>query len=215
MTGSIYLIGGGEVRDGETRDIDDELKSLVPTGSTFVFLNFAAQDSPGYAEVIASEFGDRFEVVIPTEKKGREYAIEALKSASIVYLGGGDADSLMRVVERWDLLKHLTVALERGAHIAGMSAGAQALSSWYVREENDTFELRGGWGIVPVCVQVHAQQASCDEAKSLWVASTNAREHPFIAIGECAAWCVDASDQRQVGSGTIWRVACSSDHFIL
>lgn len=206
MTGLIYLIGGGEVRDGETRDIDDELKSLAPAGSTFVFLNFAAQDSPGYAEVITSAFGDKFEVVVPTEHKGREYAIEALESASVIYLGGGDADNLMRVVAKWDLLEHLTAALKRGAHIAGMSAGAQALSSWYVREENDTFELREGWGIVPVCVQVHAQQASIDTTKSQWDASTDASKYSFIAIGECAAWRVGTSDQRQVGAGTIWKV---------
>lgn len=206
MLGSIYLIGGGEVRDGETRDIDDELKSLAPAGSTFVFLNFAAQDSPGYAEVITSEFGDRFEVVVPTEQKGCDYAIEVLKSAAVIYLGGGDADNLMQVVTKWNLLEHLTEALKRGAHIAGMSAGAQALSSWYVHEENGTFELREGWGIVPVCVQVHAQQASFDTAKSQWDASTDASKYSFMAIGECAAWRVDANDQRQVGSGTIWKV---------
>jgi len=38
MRSSIYLIGGGELRDGETYQIDEDLKSLAPKGSTFVFL---------------------------------------------------------------------------------------------------------------------------------------------------------------------------------
>ena len=206
MTGTIYLIGGGEVRDAETHEIDEDLKSLAPAGSTFVFLGFAAQDSPEYANTITTLFGDKFKVLVPTEKKGREYAIDALESASVIYLGGGDAQLLMQLVARWDLLKYLTAALERGVHIAGMSAGAQALSCWYVHEGNGASQLKKGWGIVPVCVQVHANQGSFNEAKSLWVNSSDARLYPLVAIGERAAWRVGPQDERQVGTGTIWRV---------
>jgi len=206
MTGTIYLIGGGEVRDAETHEIDEDLKSLAPAGSTFVFLGFAAQDSSEYADTITSVFGDTFKVLVPTEKKGRDYAIDALESASIIYLGGGDADLLMQLVAKWDLLKHLTAALERCVHIAGMSAGAQALSSWYIREDNGKFEARKGWGIVSVCVQVHANQDSFDKAKTSWSALSDASADAFIAIGERAAWRVDSRNEQQVGSGAVWIV---------
>lgn len=207
MTGTVYLIGGGEVRDAETHEIDEDLKSLAPAGSTFVFLGFAAQESSDYADTITSVFGDKFEVLVPTEKKGRDYATDALESASIIYLGGGDADLLIQLVAKWDLLKHLTAALERGVHIAGMSAGAQALSSWYIREDNEKFEARKGWGIVPVCVQVHANQDSFDKAKTSWGASSDASVYTFIAIGERAAWRVDSRNEQQVGSGAVWIVS--------
>lgn len=206
MTGVIYLIGGGEVRDHETHEIDNDLKSLAPTGSIFVFLGFAARDSGGYADTITTVFGDKFEVLVPTEEKGRDYAINALKSASIVYLGGGDADLLMQLVAKWDLLKHLTAALDRGVHVAGMSAGAQALSSWYIREDNGAFEVRQGWGVTQLCVQVHANQDSFAEARLLWADSDSANEYPFIAIGERAAWCIESSEERQVGPGSVWKV---------
>jgi hypothetical protein len=207
MTGAIYLIGGGEVRDAETHEIDEDLKSLAPAGSTFVFFGFAAQDNSGYSDAIESVFGDKFDVLVPTEKKGRNYAIDALKAASIVYLGGGDADLLMQLFAKWDLLRHLTAALDRGVHIAGMSAGAQALSSWYVREDNGIFEIRKGWGVVPVGVQVHANQNSFSKTESLWVASNDAHIYPFVAIGERAAWRIDSlEEQRRVGPGTIWVV---------
>ena len=206
MIGSIYLIGGGELRDGETYQIDESLKSLAPVGSTFVFFGSAAQDSSEYADAIASVFGDKFKVVTPTVKKGRQYAIDAIKSASVIYLGGGDTDLLMRFFSEWNLVEHLGDALKRGAHIAGMSAGAQALSAWYVHDDDDVVEVRKGWGVVPIGVQVHATQNSFAKAKTVWANFHEADKYSFVAIGEGAAWCVDAWGEHKVGLGTIWKL---------
>jgi len=208
MKGSIYLIGGGEIRDGETHQIDEELKSLASEGSTFTFFGFAAQDSVGYSDAITSVFGDKFKVLVPTKKKGREYAISAIQSASLIYLGGGDTDLLMRLFSEWDLVEYLTAALERGVHIAGMSAGALALSSWYIHEDNDVFEIRKGWGIAPVGALVHANQKSFERAKSLWANLNRDNECSFIAIGESAAWRISTSGEQKIGSSDIWRMNC-------
>jgi len=206
MIGSIYLIGGGELRKGETQQIDEHLKSLAPQGSTFVFFGTAAQDSSEYAATIESAFGDTFEVVVPTVRKGREYAINAIRTASVIYLGGGDTDLLMRLFSEWNLVEHLITALKRGAHIAGMSAGAQALSTWYIHDDDDVVEVRKGWGIVPIAVQVHANQNSFAKAKVVWANFHEADKYSFVAIGECAAWCVDSSGEHNVGHGAIWKL---------
>jgi peptidase E len=206
MIGSIYLIGGGELRDGETYEINEGLKSLAPVGSTFVFFGSAAHDSSEYAAAIESVFGNTFEVVVPTVKKGREYAIDAIKSASVIYLGGGDTDLLMRLFSEWNLVEHLVAALKRGVHIAGMSAGAQVLSTWYVHEDADVVEVRKGWGIVPIGVQVHTNQNSFAKAKALWANFHGAGKYSFVAIGEGVAWYIDASGEHTVGHGTIWKL---------
>lgn len=206
MAGSVYLIGGGEIREGETHEIDQELKSLAPVGSAFVFIGFASQDSVGYSDTIKSVFGDKFKVLIPTEEKGRDYAVNAIKSSSIIYLGGGDTDLLMRLFSDWNLVEHLSAALERGVHVAGMSAGAQALSSWYIHEEGDTIEIRKGWGMVSVCTLVHANRDSFAKAKSIWENFHRNNEHPFVAIGEGAAWCVDSTGDHKVGRGDVWEI---------
>ena len=208
MTGSIYLIGGGEIRDGETHQIDEDLKSLASKGSTFAFFGFAAQDSVAYSDAITSVFGDKFKVLVPTEKKGREYAINAIKSSSVIYLGGGDTDQLMRLFSEWDLVEHLIAAFERGVHIAGMSAGALALSSWYIHEDNDVFEMRKGWGIAAVGTLVHANQDSFGKAKSLWADLHRDNECSFVAIGESAAWRISTSGEQKIGSGDIWIMDC-------
>lgn len=208
MTGSIYLIGGGGIRDGETHQIDEELKSLASEGSNFVFFGFAAQDSVEYSNTITSVFGDKFTVLVPTEEKGRDYAISAIKSASVIYLGGGDTDRLIRLFSEWGLVEYLTSALDRGVHIAGMSAGALALSSWYIHEDNNVFEMRKGWGIAAVGTLVHANQDSFGKAKSLWADLHRDNECSFVAIGESAAWRISTSGEQKIGSGDIWRMDC-------
>jgi peptidase E len=207
MSGTIYLIGGGEIRDGDTQPIDEDILSLAPKGSTFVFFGFAAQDSTDYADTIISVYGDRYTVVVPTVAKGREFAIDAIKSAAVIYLGGGSTEQLLRVFDEWGLVGHLHAAIDRGTHVAGMSAGAQALSTWYVHEANDIFELRKGWGFVPYGVLVHANPASFDKAKLLWSDQGMPDTYPFIAIGEGAAWRVSGLEATKVGSGNIWTIA--------
>lgn len=205
MRGSIYLIGGGELKDGETHLIDEDILSLAPEGSTFVFIGFAAQDSTDYADAVTSVYGGKYKVLIPTEKRGIDYAINAIKSAAVIYLGGGDTDRLMHIFSDWSLVEHLEAALARGVHVAGMSAGAQALSTWYIHEDNDVFELKKGWGIVPIGVLVHANPSSLSKAKSLWSSRQMASTCPFVAISEGTAWRIGPSEQQKLGLGNIWK----------
>ena len=203
MSSSIYLIGGGELRDGDTQLIDEDILSLAPKGSSFVFFNFAAGDSEGYAETIKSVYGRKYKVVLPSEAKGKDFAINAIESAAVIYIGGGNTDQLLRVFKRWGLVEHLQAAIDRGVHVAGMSAGAQALSTQYVDEDSGLFELRKGWGIIPVGVLVHANPTSFSRTELLWP-----NDYPtlFVAIGEGAAWRVRTTEAAKIGLGNIWTI---------
>lgn len=207
MSGTMYLIGGGELRNGDTQLIDEDILSLAPKGSTFVFFGFAAQDSTDYADTVTSVYGDKYTVVVPTVAKGRDFAINAIKSAAVIYLGGGTTGLLLQVSAQWDLAPHLRAAIDQGTHVAGMSAGAQALSTWYIHEDNDIFELRRGWGFVSYGVLVHANPASFDKAKQLWSDQGMPDTYPFIAVEEGAAWRVSDLEATKVGSGSIWTIA--------
>lgn len=204
MIGSIYLIGGGEMRNGETLKIDNELKKIAPEKSTFVFFGTAANDSPDYINTVKTAFGDWFNVVAPTEEDGLQFAITSMQSASVIYLGGGITQSLVDYFEKGHLIEHLIAARNRGAHIAGMSAGALALSSYYVHENDSVMELRQGWGLVPLCTFVHAHQDSVISAEAIWRETKNLPAHSFVAIGERAAWCIHPDGTKKIGSGEIW-----------
>ncbi len=205
MNGMLYLIGGGELRNGDAHLIDEDILSLEPKGSTFVFFGFAAQDSPDYADAITAVYGNKYTVVVPTVAKGQKFAIDAIRSADIIYLGGGDTELLMRVFAQWGLVEYLRTAINRGAHIAGMSAGAQALSARYLHEDTNVFELRKGWGFAPLCVLVHANPTSYDKAKLLLSNQNISDTYPFVAIGEGAAWRMNGLEVSKVGLGNIWK----------
>lgn len=205
MKGTIYLIGGGEIRRGETAEIDNELKELAPTNGVLAFFGTAARDSLEYSKTIESVFKNELKVITPTEKDGREFALSAIHTASIIYLGGGTTELLLDLFEKWRLIEPLRDALNRGAHLVGMSAGAQALSAWYFHEDEDFMELRRGWNLVPVCVLVHANEYSVARAKILWEESQTESSIPFIAIGEGTAWRVSPSDAQKIGNGEIWK----------
>jgi peptidase E len=204
MTGTIYLIGGGEIRNNGTQLIDQDLSSLAPKGAEFVFFGTASEDNNDYAEVIKTVYGSHFEVKIATRKKGKGYAVRAIESASVIYLGGGQTELLLKLFSEWDIKDHLFIAMKRGAHIAGISAGAQALSSYYVDEESELPCVKKGWGLVHGCVYVHANLDSLKNAKKLWAEHSRASQYPFIAISENTAWRISLKGEEKIGTGEIW-----------
>lgn len=205
MQGYIYLIGGGEIANGETKEIDNVIKQDATEKSSFVFFGTAAGDNAGYATAIQSVFGDRFNIVVATEEKGRKFAIDAINNSSVIYIGGGTTELLINLFEKWKLVDVLRQALKQGASIVGMSAGAQALSRWYIHEADSSMELRRGWGFVPVCLLVHANKESAKRAIAFWQRDENAKCYNFLAIGECSAWRISSLGEKKIGHGEIWR----------
>ncbi len=203
MKGSIYLIGGGEIRKGETAAIDDELKNLTPPNSTLVFFSTAASDSQEYINTIEAVFGSTFKIIAPKESDGLAFALSAINSASIIYLGGGSTELLLNHFDKWNLVPALKQVLGRGVHLVGMSAGALALSSWYINEDKNIMELRRGWGLVSACTLVHAHQDSSSRAESLWKDNQEAKTYKFLAIGEGASWRVNQTGEQKIGDGEI------------
>lgn len=206
MKGSYSLIGGGEIRRGETKEIDDVIKQLAPRKAILVFFGTAAGDNLEYINTIKSVFESHFTVVAPTEQDGPEFARSAIDAASVIYFGGGTTQLLKELFEKWNLIGSLQDALERGVCLVGMSAGAEALSALYIHEDEGHMELRQGWGILPLCVLVHACKESFERAKKIWEDNPPANADIFIGIGEGAAWCGDHSRVQKIGRGAIWSV---------
>lgn len=205
MSGHILLIGGGEISKGETKIIDDKLKSLAPAGSKLLFFPTAAGDSEGYIQTIEQVFGDVFRVVPVTEAQGRDYAIEELRTARAVYLGGGRTELLLDLFEKWKLKDDLKQLLDRGGVIAGMSAGAQALSTAYIDfDATVSMETKTGWGFAKVYCLVHAEEKQIGRAFDTYKNSGRQTELPFVGMSERAAWHIHDRGTGKIGDGTIW-----------
>lgn len=122
---------------------------------------------------------------------GADAARKALERVRFVFVGGGDVEAGMRVLERAQLVADIRAAAARGVVFAGMSAGAIMLGARWVRwpradagdEEAETFEcLR----VVRCSLDCHGEEDGWAEARSF--AAVRARE-----LGrEATVYCVPA-----------------------
>ena len=204
---NIFLIGGGEIAKGETKEIDETIKKSANEGSSFVFFGTAAGDAEGYGDIINKTFGDYFDVIFATEAKEREFSENAIRNASVIYLGGGTTKLLMDHFEKWNLVPLLVEAINRGVVVAGMSAGAQALATWYVHEDGESQEIRNGWDLVgsSVGVLAHATEDSFNRAKNIFSNSRYANSRLYgISEGVALSFGANSSDFSKIGTGKIW-----------
>jgi peptidase E len=152
-------------------------------------------------------FGDVLEVVPVIEAGGREHAAEQLQTAQAVYLGGGRTELLLSLFEKWNLVDDLKQLLDRGGIVAGISAGAQALSAAYADfEERATMETKRGWDFAPVYCLVHAKEDQIEKTLDTYRASGESATLSFVAVGERAAWHIHDGTAEKIGEGPVWNV---------
>lgn len=128
-------IGGGELRNKTTAPIDGYIASLAKSRITdghrgyALFFPTASHDSNPYfnsfRKTYTSLFDMKSDVAILT--KGLmtlEHVAEKINKADVIYVGGGDTLYLMQVWRETGVDKLVWDAYQRGAVLAGLSAGA-------------------------------------------------------------------------------------------
>ena len=148
--GTIVAIGGGEIGrkkklpDGsvkiypiETLRIDQEIVQLSgKENPKLLFIGTASDDSPAYIDAVREHFGQTLGCIIDTlnliaEDVPDSVIAEKIKSADIIYVGGGPNMTHMLVLWREKGLNHLLAeALDRGCILSGLSAGACCWFEW-------------------------------------------------------------------------------------
>jgi dipeptidase E len=149
--GHIIAMGGGGFSE-DVSELDDYVLEIAELDRPRVgFIATASGDSAGYIERFYEAFSDR-----ASARHLRLFPMPSQDVASwisdldVVYVGGGSTANLLAVwrVHGLDLL--LRNAYERGAVLAGVSAGAMC---WFEAGITDSFgpyrPLRDGVGIVP------------------------------------------------------------------
>jgi peptidase E len=137
-----------------------------------------------------------------------DYAALQIKNATVIYLGGGDTSELIDFFYEFSLFRLLKEAHYNGACLVGMSAGALALSKWYVHErggegEGESFELRDGWGLVNICTYVHAHPEGIVESKRL-MDENNLDPNLFVGIEEGTALYIKQGKKLHIGTGKVY-----------
>ena len=171
MTGTIALVGGDEFRSGcEEMDtailheagVQHPKVLIVPTAAVEGSPAKAAANGVSYFSGLGAQASSL--MVLEAAHANDPELVSALDDVHMVYFSGGNPAYLLESIAGSLLLRKVTEVLERGAILAGSSAGAMVLGSW--------MRFRG-WktalGVVPgVATMPHHERSDPDSvAKEL------------------------------------------------
>lgn len=145
----IVAIGGGELRQGETKVIDRFIVHLSGKAAPkMLFIPTASYDAKGYIDLVRQKFGELGCIVdtlclISNTYEDKEI-YDKIISSDIIYVGGGDT---VRMMEKWRENKldvYLVDAYNKGIVLSGLSAGSIC---WFMfgHSDSDSFLNKGQW----------------------------------------------------------------------
>jgi peptidase E len=107
--------------------------------------------------------------LICPEKADLKKAQDTLSSADMVYVGGGDVDEGIRILDKKNMVSYLRNLYEDGKLFFGVSAGAIMLAKKWVRwrnpDDDSTVELFPCLEIAPIICDTHSEQDGWEELK--------------------------------------------------
>ena len=135
MTGVLALVGGDEFKAGNEEQ-DRLLIEHRGAGPAYVLPTAAARQRPDLAVATAQRWFKGLEldiVELPILKRSdalKEANLELAKQGGLFYLTGGDPGLVVDVLRDTPVWLAIVRAWQRGAALAGSSAGAMALGEW-------------------------------------------------------------------------------------
>lgn len=151
--GWLVLIGGASGHWTTTEAIDRAAIASMRLDAPIAFLP-AAGCEPEYGTSFLAHYarlGAPRGYVVPIDDAATARDpgnARLLSEAGLIYIGGGDTTRLLATITGSPALDALAQAYERGAVIAGASAGAIALAAWGVALDPSVGVLRG-WDWLP------------------------------------------------------------------
>lgn len=150
--GTIVAIGGGELKDLETLQIDKQIVKLTKKKHPIaLFVPTASSDVEEYWKSFQKVYGEKLgckTIVLSLikEKLTRKQIQQKIFSADLIYVGGGNTLRLVRVWRKFGVDKMLKLAYKKGIVLSGLSAGAIC---WFAKGFSDSVNGRkGNFGFV-------------------------------------------------------------------
>jgi dipeptidase E len=126
----IVAIGGGLIRTGGTTPIDREIIYLTGKKQPrLLFIPTASSDAERYWQFVQKHFGVRLKcktdvLYLMKERPSKKEMRRKIRSADVIYVGGGNTLQMMRIWRRLGVDHLLKRAYARGTVLSGISAGA-------------------------------------------------------------------------------------------
>lgn len=157
----IIPIGGGLLRLGETITIDKFIiKESGKKNPNVLFIPTASKDLPAYSIVFRREYeklGGEVKILRLYKSKPSQATLEKLVTgADVIYVGGGDYDTLLSVWKKRKIIPLMQAAYRQGTILTGLSAGCAIWNEYLVdSKKNKKISLKKGLGILKGIVLPH------------------------------------------------------------
>ena len=216
MKGRLLIIGGHEDREDDMAVLERFVELAGGPGSRIAVITAASKVGEKLWEVYDAAFAalgveNRRAIHIEDRAEAEDPELAAdVAQADGIFMTGGEQRRLIAMVNGTALDAAMHAALERGACVAGTSAGASAMSARMLAHgrseltpEKGTVAVGEGFGFLPgVIVDQHFSERH-RLARLLTVVAQN---HELIGIGidEDTALLIEAGNAIEViGSGTV------------
>lgn len=167
----IVAIGGGEIRNKTTLEIDRYIAGLGKRHARgergyALFFPTASHDSKPYfnsfRKTYTSEFDMKSDVaLVVTGEMSRQAIVDKIQKADLIYVGGGDTAFLIQTWQEMNLDMDIIKAYLNGVPLAGLSAGGIC---WFEKVYSDSdiiagkgsgYMLLDGLGLLQGCCCPH------------------------------------------------------------
>ena len=191
-----FLIGGGEIRNLETLQLDSALVEYSEKKTpNFLFIPTASHDSAGYIQAVKSIYKDKlkceYDFLSLSEKPDKTQIQNKIENADIIYVGGGDTKYLMDKWKEYNLDKIL-LHYKDDKILTGLSAGSicwfekgiSDTASFAINNEKWQYSLIDGLGFLP---GIHSPHLDEREREAQYTEFTSKHNVSFIGIeNNCA-----------------------------
>ena len=225
MPRGIALIGGEEFRSGG-EELDRAVLAsveaerprvlVVPTAAAHERPDMAASNGVRYFTELGADAAPL--MVLDRSDAEDESLASEVESADVVYLTGGNPANLLDVLQGSLVLRSMTDAHQRGAVLAGSSAGAMVLGAWMrFRGWREALGIAGSIATLPHHERAKPEsvvaELAADAPPGLTaILGTDARTG-CLATGD--GWTVLGMGQVAVYQGGAWSRRTSGESFSL
>ncbi|MEK7178165.1 MAG: Type 1 glutamine amidotransferase-like domain-containing protein [Patescibacteria group bacterium] len=158
----IVPIGGGLLRLGETIAIDKFIvKESGEKNPIVLFIPTASKDLPAYSTAfrrVYKKLGCQVKILrlFSKRKFSRATLKKTIASADIIYVGGGDYDTMLSMWKKYEIIPLIKSAYQQGTILAGLSAGCAVWYEYLIdSDKNKKTRLKKGLGMLKGVVIPH------------------------------------------------------------
>jgi dipeptidase E len=150
IMGTIVVIGGGELIDLETLEMDREVVRLTQKSKPkALFIPTASSDAPGYCDTFSKVYGEILgcetsHLLLVSQTYTHEEISELIMSADLIYVGGGNTRKMLEIWKNTGVDALLKEAYTSGTILAGLSAGSICWFE-YGHSDSEAFDDEGNW----------------------------------------------------------------------